>query len=137
MRISDWSSDVCSSDLRVGVRQGGDGGDATGYRRVLQRRQRLHVLLARLPGLDAHVDQAGRQAAAAAVDHLDVFLDGVDEHAGPDLGDAAVAHQDRALDVKPGGGTEQAGVLERKSVVEGKGVAVRVNIGGGVVIKKK
>src|SRR5690606_31269503 len=36
-----------------------------------------------------------------------------DEHAGPDFGDAAVAHQDRALGVLPGGGIEQAGVLEQ------------------------
>src|SRR3546814_3401656 len=62
MRISDWSSDVCSSDLLAQLR------DALGGARLLRerlaRRPDLPPLLARLlPGLDGHgalVDELAR-----------------------------------------------------------------------------
>src|SRR3546814_11157090 len=89
MRISDWSSDVCSSDLVVAVDRGNDhvrqlqGGD--GARQVF--------------------GFAGIQGIGAAMAHI----------------------AERAA----------AGALDRKSGVEGKRVAVRVDLGGSRSIKKK
>src|SRR3546814_17165450 len=101
MRISDWSSDVCSSDLLHGSSDkfrtivGPDvSWRAAGDEQVSQRRQ--HVLMLELTGNDQ------RQALPAGL---------VDDR------------EDAELD--------------RKSVVEGKSVSVRVDLGGRSVIKKK
>src|SRR3546814_20089354 len=53
MRISDWSSDVCSSDLRLGQGRAPGGREHAG-----ERLTRLHALVRRLDGhaLDARVD---------------------------------------------------------------------------------
>src|SRR3546814_20594635 len=89
MRISDWSSDVCSSDLDEHV----------ALRATLQRPEKFHHL-----GIAAH-----------PVHRL-------------------------AVHVTPGA-KQEAGrldhVKDRKSVVEGKSVSVRVDIGGRRIIKKK
>src|SRR3546814_12161783 len=78
MRISDWSSDVCSSDLQV-------------------REERLDQdLLAR-----EVVEQAALGDAGGVGDRLD------------------------------------RGAADRKSVVSGKSVSVRVDLGGRRIIKKK
>src|SRR3546814_15351856 len=92
MRISDWSSDVCSSDL--------------GGRRGLQR------------GLVDEVERAEGAGDGAGV------ADDAGEAAGVDAADARHAE---AL--------EEGG--DRKSVVEGKGVSVSVDLGGRRIIKKK
>src|SRR3546814_12300747 len=103
MRISDWSSDVCSSDLivrnPVGRREPafenaiGEGRDAASF-----------------DGGDARIP-------AAVVADLE---SGVGEHeAGDPLGMAARK------------------ALDRKSVVWGKSVAVRVDLGGPRTLKKK
>src|SRR3546814_12830158 len=98
MRISDWSSDVCSSDLvgqaivlaeQQGVERVGVGGDRGQLR----------------------VDGGG---------HVVVEL-GEGGQALAQLGLAAVAGLDG----------------DRKSVVEGKSVSVRVDLGGRRIIKKK
>src|SRR3546814_19551406 len=78
MRISDWSSDVCSSDLRV---------DPKTWRFTLREGVKFH--------------------------------DGADFDA-----DAAARSIERTMDAA------------RKSVVEGKGVSVRVDRGGRRIIKK-
>src|SRR3546814_20626165 len=93
MRISDWSSDVCSSDLR------------DGRARVARRRLLLDADRRRQP-----------------VDMLDVGL----LHHLEEL--TRVSRQ--ALDVAPL-------ALDRKSVVQGKGVSVRVAFGGRRFLKKK
>src|SRR3546814_12401490 len=99
MRISDWSSDVCSSDLRRAVD----------------------------PRVDAPVvETLGRQ------DSLHQF--GVGGQAGAhhrDIVSLAVAIAERRQIV------EQVGELDRKSVVLGKSVSVRVDLGGRRIIKKK
>src|SRR3546814_18897805 len=95
MRISDWSSDVCSSDLRTRhfLRHYGTRGHRSAHpaRRALSA-QRLSMVTDR----------------PAALHH----------HRGY-LGDA------------------DSGVGDRKSVVEGKSVSVRVDLGGRRIIKKK
>src|SRR3546814_6992180 len=97
MRISDWSSDVCSSDLiAFGVRQQVAAGQfqlraAIGH---VARRER-HVVVRRQIDVDRFADiEAG-------------FL-GVCEHR-----------------------------IDRKSVVSGTSVSVRVDLGGRRIIKKK
>src|SRR3546814_12509416 len=82
MRISDWSSDVCSSDLVEADRL------AIGHRVLDDRPHQLRIFLG--------------------------------------LAEAA-----RVRNLRP------EAVLDRKSVVEGKSVSVRVDLGGRRIIKKK
>ncbi len=58
--------------------------------------QRLLVLLAGLAGMDARVDDAGREVEAAAVDRLDAVGRARGEEVGAVIGDLAVADQDGA-----------------------------------------
>src|SRR3546814_12744583 len=90
MRISDWSSDVCSSDLCGAARRerAGRAGDAAGGGAAAHLRR----------GIDR--GRAGRGQAAR-------------------------------------GGQPAAAGGDRKSVVEGKSVSVRVDLGGRRIIKKK
>src|SRR3546814_16783254 len=90
MRISDWSSDVCSSDLLVHAE-----------RHVLHQRQVVDIL-----HRDA-ADDALRQIGADR--ELALLVEALD------LGRACT---------------------DRKSVVEGKSVSVRVDLGGRRNIKK-
>src|SRR3546814_19163019 len=94
MRISDWSSDVCSSDL-------------------------LALQFRRYPHAQVYIFDKGFSARAA------VLAMGGAHHAlglgsdGPD--------SEGALAFQP----------DRKSVVSGKSVSVRVDLGGRRIIKKK
>src|SRR3546814_19670860 len=107
MRISDWSSDVCSSDLSHD------------------------------PGLD-------RQRGAAD-DEREGGGDAAQRHAGPEgsIGKLAIAEQAQRLrnlhvDLLVASGTGYASYeIDRKSVVEGKGVSVRVDLWGCGILKKK
>src|SRR3546814_12780957 len=87
MRISDWSSDVCSSDLRSCLRS------QHGLRTIVRRRRM------------ANCARVGCRFQASD--------DGVDHRAGL----ARVAQ-------------------DRKSVVSGKRVSVRVDLGGRRILKK-
>src|SRR3546814_20990495 len=91
MRISDWSSDVCSSDLQV------DGQQA----------------VAQVVAGDAGDDQFGMGFPGCLED---------------DLGRRAGFDMAGDVDVR---------ILDRQSVVSGKSVSVRVDIGGRRLIKKK
>src|SRR3546814_16999594 len=97
MRISDWSSDVCSSDLR-------------------------HRL-----GLAPAPDQDSRFLARAT--NTDLTL-------GQELSILAIA----MLTSKSASGVTSAGFIplaDRKSVVSGKSVSVRVDLSGRRIIKTK
>src|SRR3546814_16057058 len=85
MRISDWSSDVCSSDLELGHR------------------------VALLHGFRCRDDSLGTAARAVRRD------------------------QDSEIKARPA----PEGGADRKSVVEGTSVSVRVDLGGRRIIKKK
>src|SRR3546814_15216616 len=89
MRISDWSSDVCSSDLPRQCAASGPGG------RRQHRRHYRAVRSARHP--------ASRRGLRRAL------------------------HRSQSL----------LAVTDRKSVVSGKSVSVRVDLGGRRIIKKK
>src|SRR3546814_17072892 len=122
MRISDWSSDVCSSDLVVLLAVG------------------RGVALLLLAAVDVQVFQPLGivQRVAEGVGRLQPSLQ-VDA-------DGVLVHQDRLhhqvgveLDLVQGmgiGGVRGAHEQDRKSVVEGKGVAGRVDLGGRGSIKK-
>src|SRR3546814_19221189 len=100
MRISDWSSDVCSSDLRF------IGRAEFGTRRFFDA--------ARVPRrLDAR--------------HLHAQADAEE-------GDVPFAREADAGDLAFGPALAEA---DRKSVVSGKSVSERVDLGGRRIIKKK
>src|SRR3546814_18977849 len=100
MRTSDWSSDVCSSDLRVGVAD-----------------RRLEKSLGISGRIGRHDLEAGDMSVPAGI-VLAVL--------GRDPGGCAVraAEHDRASQ-------------DRKSVVLGKSVSVRVVLGGCLSFQKK
>src|SRR3546814_16163355 len=117
MRISDWSSDVCSSDL-LGVELGWIGNDE-------QRAVACHVADI---GVFLNDDPADRRGDG-------IGLQGV---AGFDAQQRlALANSLSELARHPDDLTGEARANDRKSVVEGKSVSVRVDIGGGGVLKKK
>src|SRR3546814_20848237 len=99
MRISDWSSDVCSSDLRQRplLLQTYSAADAFAYTDVVKRSPHGDLLI------------RGKAARWAR-------------------------HDPRPCQVGPSGTRT---ILDRKSVVEGKRVSVRVDPGGIRIIKKK
>src|SRR3546814_18521605 len=99
MRISDWSSDVCSSDLVV---RGAEYGR-------------------RVNGRDDDRSEPRRQELAAALRHAEVL-----SQQGLCGGRAEEDDRARAADAE-----------DRKSVVTGKSVSVRVDLGGRRIIKKK
>src|SRR3546814_19673231 len=104
MRISDWSSDVCSSDLCRELAGEFFTKTATGVG-ILSVKEPESRLRARL-------------------------IDNLSGHAR--LSEVAVA----AFTIKAWN-ARRAGRTDRKSVVSGKSVSVRVDLGGGRVIKKK
>src|SRR3546814_20322669 len=105
MRISDWSSDVCSSDLLVIP---ADDGNAVGVVEELHRAADLAEL-------------AGGIVVDAAAPLLAHHLALRQHHV---VGEPEVGH---AVGL----------VLDRKSVVSGKSVSVRVDLGGRRILKKK
>src|SRR3546814_12331979 len=123
MRISDWSSDVCSSDLIPAFRHSAcKAADA-------------------IP-----IGQVKRRDGGAAPRCMDAFLDlfQTSGSAGGDDDMRARASQGFG-DRRPAatactsneGQFSSTGFLVRKSVVSGKSVAVRVDLGGRRTIKKK
>src|SRR3546814_18025887 len=125
MRISDWSSDVCSSDLQLVVQL-----VAAGERAQVgaHARQRLGEHLA----AKGAVDRRELVEAKAPDQHAErgaLHQQGEEREAGGMNGD-------EALDLR-----RNVGVLgdrqERKSAVEGKSVSVSVDIGGRRIIKQK
>src|SRR3546814_16183609 len=120
MRISDWSSDVCFSDLKEAVDPG-------------------QLLLEHLG--DAVLDRFGRRAGIGGADidlrrrDIGILLDRQrKERADAAAHDADRQHPGKAwtVDEQP----RHAALTDRKSVVEGKGGSVRVNCGGRRYIKK-
>src|SRR3546814_12053291 len=117
MRISDWSSDVCSSDLREFtsiVRNRGDLGGAWAYAVRFRRPWRR---------------SSARGAVAASRRHL---------HAGS-RGDGDIHRESGSRPQRPRGPSAVSDRFggDRESVVWGKGVSVRVDPGGRGFIKKK
>src|SRR3546814_11230340 len=126
MRISDWSSDVCSSDL---------GGFVGGAETAAFVAHQLHQRDLRVVGEEQmHVArQLVLEEGALLVDQQ--------------LGVAVVAHRDRhvhpwlaghEVGAEPDAAVRLAvDALDRKSVVSGTSVSVRVDLGGRRIIKNK
>src|SRR3546814_18684747 len=100
MRISDWSSDVCSSDLQV---------DFIGFSRGRRVKRKA-------------VGGAGTGLTGAAGSAYSLGQAGRGEGGGQKLPGARSPEQDRD---------------DRKSAVSGKGVSVRVDLGGCSILDKK
>src|SRR3546814_19660747 len=106
MRISDWSSDVCSSDLQDAIGRQAGAKDRVGDE-----------------GLAALHDEEADEHGGAEEDphHHGGRLQGGDR---------------RFLHGGPGQPPMQTGDEDRQRVVEGKSVSVRVDTGGRRIIKK-
>src|SRR3546814_15361956 len=119
MRISDWSSDVCSSDL------------IRAQRRIGQPLLREHALV------DFRAELAVRPLERGNAGDLAVDEALADAHALAfgELGEGHPVDQPRQRSFDPAALDEAD--EDRKSVVEGKSVSVRVDLGGRRVIKKK
>src|SRR3546814_17504035 len=136
MRISDWRSDVCSSDLlgrdvaELCVRIVRYHADQPGQV-VAQPAETLPALECRLVHVERTVDLDLKAMAlpggiGIGADDLDALVGIVHAHAIAEPFQR-LAHEGDELGGAGG---------DRKSVVEGKSVAVRVDLGGGRIIKK-
>src|SRR3546814_11611851 len=108
MRISDWSSDVCSTDLYS--REMTSGTPAAAIAPIDMTIDELRGALARVLPFHAAFDGWTDAALAASAGELNVPVE-------------------RARPALAGG--------DRKGVGEGKGVSVRVDLGGRRISKKK
>src|SRR3546814_15236735 len=122
MRISDWSSDVCSSDLRNDLRNdaGTDGAAA-----FADRETQAFVHGDRRDQLDVHRHVVTRHH------HLDTLrqLHHTGHVGGAEVELRAVVGEERRMTATL--------FLDRKDVVQGKSVSVRVDLGGRRIINKK
>src|SRR3546814_20557651 len=115
MRISDWSSDVCSSDLPVPAVGSPIAGIGTG----------------RLVLVDG---QAGVDDAKPDVEMIGIVEPA---HIGHDIARFRLFLDPIGLQGVGEEGERRVGIKDRKSVVTGKSVAVRVALGGSGIIQKK
>src|SRR3546814_13064838 len=124
MRISDWSSDVCSSELVGGAALLREGG-------ALQGVGELGDFLAAVAARAQRVEQ--RQQVG---DRIGGGFFAAERAHRPAVGHADVCPS-AALPSAASGPSGRRSTRDRKSVVSGKSVSVRVDCGGGRVIKKK
>src|SRR3546814_20407646 len=110
MRISDWSSDVCSSDL--------------GYNWFKDPDR---------PWANVRVDLCPQSAPCSGVGDSVSLLRLGDKTRAADAN--LIPILDRALPADIW--ARRKGIVDRKSVVEGKSVSVGVDIGGRRIMKKK
>ena len=97
-------------DHRPGVGHAGDACHPAGRRREAAGGDGLLVLVARLAEMHMHVDQAGAEAVAAAIDHGSSLRHAVGEERRPEIGDRALRHQERTGAVEAALRVQQAGV---------------------------
>src|SRR3546814_13351677 len=144
MRISDWSSDVCSSDLRLNPNLGRAVGARERTLLQLLRNAATVVLatLALMLALSQLGVNIGPLLAGAGVLGLAIgfgaqkmvqdvitgvfiqFENAINE--GDVVAVAGISGSVEGRTIRPVGLRDLSGVLDRKSVVEGKGWAVRV-----------
>src|SRR3546814_13617876 len=135
MRISDWSSDVCSSDLpgRLPGRAG-EGGRPCQHHLPLRARRRLRggspgQRADRIRRRDAHRRQPVRRPEGRVLRQILMLFFSLpcEGRGGQGRGRAGT----RAPNRKPVTATE------RKSVVSGTSASVRLDLGGRRIIQKK
>src|SRR3546814_18416506 len=111
MRISDWSSDVCSSDLEGAEQPHVEIGGILPFQRQRRTEPFTHIIIQEQAAFQRHRDAvAGRAAQRGRRAGCGEFID-------------------------TGVGVFELG--DRMSVVTGKSVSVRVDLGGLLIIKKK
>src|SRR3546814_15481899 len=120
MRISDWSSDVCSSDLMSRVEAD---------RVIVDRMNNDRASPGDLRGGRTAAERIGKQIGAKA-EPLEVGSDGQPS-------DQQQRHLVRHALSQLCVGQRRALLQDRKSVVSGKSVSVRVDLGGSRIINKK
>src|SRR3546814_11592799 len=122
MRISDWSSDVCSSDLRpvATAAQNNAPHNAKGMTKPPTPAKRAIAPVTKNPA----------KAAGQANSSINMPRPSVERSVSAAKRPSATASMKATIPAM-----KEAG--ERKSVVEGKRVAVRVDLGGRRTIKKK
>src|SRR3546814_15906277 len=113
MRISDWSSDVCSSDLV-----------AFGFPQARRREHECQALRAR----DGDIDAVEREQEFHAARDLLHRRGGNGDQTDGRFMPLKLVHRADADLIEQG---------ERKSVVEGNSVSVRLNLRGATTLKKK
>src|SRR3546814_17150877 len=119
MRISDWSSDVCSSDLKADL-QRGEGRTPRRDARIMRGIDLVEIgLVGEILDVDAERDRLVDLVRGAGVE-ADIAGHRSDQRLG--------RRADRHVAV---------GLLDRKSVVWGMSVSVRVDLGGRRILKKK
>src|SRR3546814_19703487 len=116
MRISDWSSDVCSSDLHLFARRLGDLADGP-----RDRSRSECVTSSNLRRLEAPQGWSSRRQPL-------VKAGGQEKE--------RMTNEQLATNRESARPVSQAERADRKSVVSGKSVSVRVDLGGRRIIKK-
>src|SRR3546814_14971628 len=120
MRISDWSSDVCSSDLSIN--------DPSGTITVASRLPRVPKWTATVsPEFNVFLPNEGRVTLRADYSYKSTMA--ADAENTPELFSGNVTLVNASLTYSAPG--------DRKSVVEGKSVSVRLDLGGRRIIQKK
>src|SRR3546814_20483559 len=118
MRISDWSSDVCSSDLLPGQDEP-----------LLIAREEIELALeVVLPRGDVPVELVELDKAEGGPDlrRFQIVAEFLEQELGV-IGNAVQLHVEACLDA----------FGDRTSVVSGKSVSVRVDLGGSRILKNK
>src|SRR3546814_15282186 len=114
MRISDWSSDVCSSDLSQDRDRLYRAGDMTGREK-------------------AGKEMAGMAKSLERDPQVESILRGRERELGLEMGMGRGRDLSHQLTHELGIGRDRGLGRDRKSVVEGKRVSVRVDLGGGSI----
>src|SRR3546814_19224453 len=127
MRISDWSSDVCSSDLVTLVKPGEADADATAEQAAASGDDERAEILRKLE--ESRLRNLTEQQRLAEEDKRRV-----EEAAERKRKEEEEAER---LRVEAETAAAAAAVADRKSVVEGKSGSVSVDLGGPRNIKKK
>src|SRR3546814_12746587 len=130
MRISDWSSDVCSSDLLEPAR----AGIALGWR--LGKGHGCISSGRSASGTDVAVPGGLAERKAGAPCRLKQTWRVTSSTDSSQAGPARVSKASRSIS-GPRRRCAAGSGRDRKSVVEGKSVSGRVDLGGGRIIQKK
>src|SRR3546814_15864206 len=125
MRISDWSSDVCSSDLKPPIQNPGQPHSHEGRCRNLHQRSRDRDV--------SHRQQVTQREMQTNTEHEED-----DPDLGKLIGETGISNKARSKGTNQDASEQIArDWRDRKRDVEGKSVSVRVDHGGRGIVKKK
>src|SRR3546814_18635205 len=130
MRISDWSSDVCSSDLRLASRQGCANGNVRGEYGMAERP--ILLVTRKLPSA---VEERAARDYRARLNPEDAQFEAAVLIAGSAGADAILTCATEKFPAELIAALPDS--VDRKRVVSGKGVSVRVVLGGRRILNTK